>query len=125
MLRVKGHPMIAFTFPNAVASDHRIRCWINNCKDILVLEVDVDFACNWIVLWHPSFTVEMQSLDDLVCLNIDDGLCLSTFVGNVKLMKRSGIGTAVRLGLGGQFLDDLHLFQVDDTDRVVPRIGGI
>jgi hypothetical protein len=41
----------------------------------------------------------MQSLDDLVLLDIDDGLCLTALVGNVKLMEGGGIGTTVPLEL--------------------------
>src|SRR6266571_2671084 len=122
MLRVKGHPMIALTSPHTVASDHRVRCWIDHRKDVLVLKVDVDLASNRVVLRHPCFTVEMQSLDDLVLLNINNGLCLPALVRNVKLVKRSGIRTAIGLGFGGQLLDHLHPFQIDHTDRVVSGI---
>src|SRR5205814_10229482 len=112
MLRVKSHSVIAFTLSNAISSDHLVRCWINDRKNVLVLEVDVDLACNWIVLRHPRFAVEMQRLDDLVLLHIDDSLRLAALVGNIKFVKRSGVRAAIRLSLRGQLLDDLHLFQI-------------
>ena len=100
MLRVKGHPVIAFTFSNTVAANNLVGCWIDHRENVLVLKVDVDLARNWIILRHPSFALEMQSLDDLVLLHIDNGLCLPALVGNVKFVKRSGVRTAIRLGLG-------------------------
>src|SRR5207248_9328856 len=110
---------------NAISSDHLVRCWINDRKNVLVLEVDVDLTCNWIVLRHPRFAVEMQSLDDLVLLHIDDGLRLAALVRNIKFVKRSGVRAAIRLSLRGQLLDDLHLFQIDHANRVVSRIRGV
>jgi hypothetical protein len=89
------------------------------------LEVDIDFARNGIVLRHSGFTVEMQTLDDLVLLHSYDRLCLAALVRNVKFVKRSGVRTAIRLGLGRQLLDDLHLFKVDHADRVVLCIRRI
>src|SRR5207253_10430815 len=107
---------------DAVAPNDFIGCRVDDRKDVLVLEVDVNLAGYWVVLGHACFTVEMECIDDLVLLNIDNGLGLTALVGYVELVEWCSIGTAVRLRLGRQLLDDLHLFQVDDSDGVVPRI---
>ena len=40
-------------------------------------------------------------------------------------MEGSGVGAAVRLGRSLEFLDDLHLFEVNHTNRVVVRVRGV
>ena len=122
MLGIQCHSVIAFALSDVVASHYLVCCRINHRKNVPVLQVDVDLARNWIVLRHPGFTVEMQSLDNPVLLNINDGFGLASLVGNVELMERSGIGAAIRLSFRRQLLDHLHLFQVDDPNRIVPGI---
>jgi hypothetical protein len=75
------------------------------------------FAGHCVVLGHARFTVEMESLDDLVLLNIDNGLRFTTLVGNVKLVEGSSIGTAIRFGLGRKLLDDLSTARMTMSGR--------
>jgi len=58
-------------------------------------------------------------------LHVDDGFGFPAFVGDVQLMEGSGVSAAVRLGCSFEFLDDLHLFEVNDTNRVVVGVRGI
>ena len=97
MLRVKGHSVITFAFSNAVAPDNLIRLRVYHRKNILILETDIDLTGDGIVLWHPGFAIEMQSLDNLVLQDINDGLCLPPLIGNIELVEGSGIRTAVGL----------------------------
>ena len=41
------------------------------------------------------------------------------------MWKGAGVGAAVRLGCSLEFLDDLHLFEVNHTDGVVVCVRGV
>src|SRR6516162_5860063 len=120
----RSHSMVAFATPHRIASNHVIRVRIDNCKDIVILEIHINFAQNRVVLGHTCFTAEVQGLWNFVLRHIDDGLRLSSFIGYIELVKGSGIGASIWLALGLELLDDLHLLHVDDTYRVVTSIGG-
>lgn len=122
MLRIKRHSVIAFAPPNGISPYHLVRCGLNDRKDVLILEIDVHFAGYGIALWHPGFTVEMQRAYNLVLLHVDYGFGSPPLIGDVQLVERSGIGAAVRLGRSFEFLNDLHLFKVNHTDRVVVSV---
>ena len=79
MFRVKRHSVIALAPPNGISPHHLVRCGIDDRKDVLILEIDVDLAGDRIV----------------------------------------------RLGCGCDFLDVLHLFEVNYTNRVVVRVRGV
>ena len=97
VLGVKRHSVIPVASPNAVAPDNLIRLRVYHHKNILILEIDIDLAGNGIVLWHSSFAIEMESLDNLVLLDINNGLCLPPLVRNLELVEGSGIRAAVGL----------------------------
>src|SRR5213594_3268936 len=95
VLGVKRHSVIPVAFPNAVAPDDLIRLRVYHRKNILVLEIDIYLAGDGIVLWHPSFAVEVQRLNDFVLLYIDDGLSFSSFIRHIKLVEGSGVRAAI------------------------------
>ena len=65
VLGIKRHSVIAIAFPDTVPPDYLIGLRIYHREDILILKIHLDFARNRVVLSHPGFTVEMQSLDDM------------------------------------------------------------
>src|SRR5215813_672312 len=99
MLRVECHSVITLAFSNTVSADNFISLRVDDCKDILILKIDVNFAGNWIILWHPGFAVEMQSLNDFVLLHINDSLRFSALIGNIELVEGGCIGASIRLCL--------------------------
>src|SRR5438477_6786959 len=125
VLGVKRHSVIPVASPNAVAPDNLIRLRVYHHKNILILEIDIDLAGNGIVLWHPSFAIEMESLDNLVLLDINNGLCLPPLVRNLELVVGSSILAAVGFSFRWQFLNDLHLLEIDYANRVVASVRGI
>ena len=125
VLRVQRHSVIALARPDGISPYNLVRRGIDDRKDVLILQIDVDLAGDGIVLRHPGFAVEMQRPDNLVVLHINDSFRLAPFIGNVQLVERRRVGAAVRLGFGLEFLDDLHLFQVNDADGVVVRVRRV
>ena len=51
----------------------------------------------------------MKSLHNLVFGDVNDCFGLPALVRNVELVKRCGVGTAVRLLFGPEFFNYLHL----------------
>src|SRR5690349_2337758 len=80
MLRINCHAMIALTTSDRVSCHYLVSRWIDDGEQVLILQVNVHFSCNRIVLRHSSLTVEMQSLDDYVASDIDNRFGLATFV---------------------------------------------
>ena len=54
VFRIERHPMILFAASYGIFSNYRVGCRIDDGKHVLILQVEVDFERNWIVLWHPS-----------------------------------------------------------------------
>ena len=104
MLRIKGHPMVSFAPPDRISSHDFVSRWINDRENILILKIYIYLASNRIVLRHPRFAVEVQSLYDLVFRDIDNRFCFASFIGNVELMELRGVSAAVRLASVGIFL---------------------
>ncbi len=122
MLRVKSHPVVSFASADRIPPDDFVRRGIDDRENVLVLQVHVHLAGDGIVLRHPGLTVEMQSLDDFVLGHVHDRFGLSSLIGDVELVKRSRVRASIRFCLRLQFLNDLHLLQIDDADRVVAGV---
>src|SRR6267378_8344117 len=88
MFRVQGHPVIPLTAPYRITPYDFIGGRIDDRENVLLLKVDIHLARDWIVLRHPSFTVEMQSLDDFVLGHVHDGFGFPAFVRDIELVKR-------------------------------------
>src|SRR6266404_2606553 len=116
--------MRAAPLPSAawIPPDDFVRRGIDDSENVLVLQVHVHLAGDGIVLRHPRFTVEMQSLDDFVLGHVHDGFGFSAFVRDIELVKRSRVRASIRLCFRLQFLHDFHLLQIHDTDRVVAGV---
>src|SRR6266852_6482755 len=99
MFGVERHSMISLASGHGITPHDFICRGINYRKNVLVLQVYVYFACEWIVLRHSGFTVEAQRADDFVLLHVDDGLSFSSFVRNIQFVKGRGIRASVRLRL--------------------------
>ena len=125
VFRVESHPVIPFAASHRIAPYHFIRGRIDDGENIPVLEVDVHFLGDGIVLRHSRFTVEVQRLHEIVRSDIHDGFRLAPFIGNVQLVKRRSVSAAVRFGFGGNFLDDLHLPKVHHANGVVAGIRRV
>lgn len=97
MLRVKRHSVVTLAPPNGISLYHLVRQRIDDRKDVLILQIDIDLAGNGIILRHPGFTVETQGTYNLVLVYVDDDFGSPSFVGNVQLVEGSGVGAAVRL----------------------------
>src|SRR3954471_3217130 len=59
VLRVKRHSVIALAVPDGISTYNFVSCWIDDCEDVQVLQIDVYLAGYGIILRHSSFTVEM------------------------------------------------------------------
>src|SRR5260370_15035261 len=119
LLRRQSHAMISAAGGNGILHDDAVILGIDDGEALGVLQVDVNKFCNWVVLRHPSFAVEMERLDDGVGADVNYSFCLATFVRDVEFVKRRGIGAAIGLGLGLELLDDFSLGDVDYADGVV------
>src|SRR5882724_2630378 len=58
-------------------------------------------------------------------LHINYRFRFASLIGDVELVERHRVRAAVRLRFRLQFLDDLHLLQVNHADGVVVRVGRI
>jgi len=122
MFRVKRHAVVSFAPPNRILGDDFVLLGIDDRKNVVILEIHVDLACNRIVLRHSCLAVERERFDDLVFSHIDNCFRLSPFIGHVQLVKGSCVGASVWLTLRFQRLDDLHLLHVNNADGVVTGI---
>ena len=100
MLGVKGHPVISFATSHGMTPYNLIGSWIDDGKNILILQFHINLLGDRIVLRHSRFTVEMQSLDYPVFGNVNDRFCLPAFVGNIEFVKRGGVSASIRFCLG-------------------------
>src|SRR5690349_14800617 len=67
----------------------------------------------------------MQRLHNVVFRHIHDCFSFTPLVRHVQFVKRWCVGAAVGLSLSLEFLDDLHLPQIDNSDCVVSSVGGV
>ncbi len=125
MLGVKSHSVISRAASHGITPYNLIRSRIDDGKNILILQIHIDFLYDRVVLRHACFTVEVQGLDDLVFGNVNDRFCLPSFVGNIEFVKRDSVGASIRFCLGLHFLDNFHLLQINNTDCVVTCIRGV
>jgi hypothetical protein len=56
---------------------------------------------------------------------VDHGDRLGPLIGDVGLVERSGIRDPIRLVLGGDFLHDFHLTEIDDADLVLMPVRRV
>src|SRR5262249_34568166 len=116
VLRIERHPMVSPAFSYLIAADDRVRCWVDDGKNVLVLEIDVDFPRDRVILGHSGFTVEVKRLDDLVLPDVDDCLGPTAFVRYVYLVKGFGVGAAIWLGFRRKLFYDRHRVHRHDSD---------
>ena len=125
VFRIKRHTVIAVATSDGILCDHRIGCWVEDRKEIVILQVEVDLASHWVVLRHTGLTVEVKRLENDIRVRIDNGLGLASLVGDVEFVERRGVGTPIGLVVRRELFDNLHARQTCDADGVVPAIGGV
>jgi hypothetical protein len=117
--------VIASTFADGVAGNHFVIGRIDHREQVLALQVDIHLLRDGIVLRHSGLTVEFQGANDFVLRDIHYRFGLASFVGNINLVERLRISAAVGFVLGGQLLDELQFFDVDDADFIFVIVGGV
>ena len=66
MLGIESHPVISLAAPNRKAPHNFIGYRIDDCKNVLILQIHVHLTRYGIVLRHPGLAVKMQGLNDFV-----------------------------------------------------------
>ncbi len=125
MLRIEGHPVIAATLAHRIFRDLFVCRRINLSDDIFVLEVHVNPFGNRIVSRIAGLTLKVQSCDNRIRVDVHHGQGARPFVGNVDLVKWRRIGDSVRLRLGWDFFDELHLVKINHANLIFQPIGGV
>lgn len=123
--RIDGHSMIELATRDRILADYAICCRIDLSNLICAAQIDVNLPRDGVVLRHTCFTVESESLNNFVFININDCFRFAQGVGNVDFSIRRRIGASVRLGGGGKPLDNAHFVQIDNADLLLTPIGGV
>src|SRR5215831_18321776 len=97
MFGIESHAVVAFTTSHRIASNDFVRRGIDDCEDILILQIHIDFLSNGVVLRHTGLAVEMQRLHNFVLFYINDALRSATLVRNIELLEPGCMSAAVGL----------------------------
>src|SRR5215472_282839 len=94
---VESHSVIALAFADWIFSDLFVGCGIDFSNYVLVLKIHVHALRDRIITRVAGFALKVNSCEDLVLGHVYDSLSVTALVGNVDLVKWSGISYAVRL----------------------------
>src|ERR1700686_5077006 len=72
VLGIECQAVISFAASYWIPPNHLVRYWINDRKNVLILQVDVDFARDRIVLRHSGLSIEMQRFDNCIFPDVHD-----------------------------------------------------
>src|SRR5713226_308059 len=89
LLRCQSHAVISAAACDGVLGKEAVVLGIDDREALSVLQIDVNKFCNRIVLRHPGFAVEMESLDDGVSTDVNYGFRFAALIGNVEFVKWS------------------------------------
>src|SRR5689334_15247318 len=124
-LCVDGHPVIPFAAGDRIPAGDSIGRRIDDREDVLVLQVDVHFSRDGIVLWHSRLAVKTYYRDRAILPRVDHREGFGPLIGDVGFMEGSGIRDPVRLVLGGNLLHDLHLTKIYDANLVLMPVRRV
>src|SRR6185437_6138997 len=123
--RIDGHSMIELATLDRVRADYAICGRIDLRNLICAAQIDVNLPGDGIVLGHTWFTVESESLDNFVFINVKNCNRFAQRVGNVNFSIGRRICASVRLGGRAKPLHNAHSVQIDDADLLLAPVGGV
>src|SRR6185437_13138599 len=103
---IDSHSMVELATLDRILAQYPICCRIDLSNVVCAAQIDVDLPRGRIVLGHPGFAIESQSLDDFALVDINDSHSFAECIGDIDFPKRRRIGASVRLRGCGQPLHD-------------------